>query len=99
MSLTDSVFEEFTRVGRICPMPGSWADLYRMLPAESGPDGLAKAPLPLILGAWHDSPHLSKMMRFREHLEWAEKSGVLGEVCAFLRSLPPEQWYTGHPCQ
>jgi len=94
MSLVDSAFEEFTSGGRICPMPSSWADLHAMLPKGSGPNGPTIAPFPFILAAWHDTPHASKTRRFRTHLQWAAKSGVLDEVCAFLRSLPASEWYT-----
>lgn len=99
MSAADSAFEEFTREGRVCPMPMSWADMYKMLPAGSGPKGPITAPLPLILAAWHDTQPYRKTMRFRMHLDWAAKHGVLEEVCAFLRSLPPDEWFTGHPSQ
>jgi len=48
--------------------------------------------LPLILGAWHGTPALFKIVRLREHLEWADRHGVLPEVATFLESLEESDW-------
>jgi hypothetical protein len=48
--------------------------------------------LPLILGAWHETPAVMKMTRLTEHIEWADQHGVLKEVDTFLRSLPESEW-------
>jgi hypothetical protein len=34
-----------------------------------------------------------KMIRLREHLEWAEKHGELDSVDKFLRALPETDWH------
>ena len=36
--------------------------------------------LPLILGAWHETPAVMKMTRLTEHIEWAEQYGVLEQI-------------------
>jgi hypothetical protein len=38
---------------------------------------------------------LAKIMRLREHLEWADKHGTLDEVGKYLRALPEDQWFHG----
>jgi len=48
--------------------------------------------LPLILGAWYETPALPKMLRLKEHIDWAEQRGVLDEVDKFLRSLTESEW-------
>jgi hypothetical protein len=91
----EDAVKEFQSDGRICPLPEKWNQLWQMLPNRQRRGmGWEPAP-PLILAAWQDAPHLSKMLRFREHLEWASKHSALPEVCGFLRSLKPEDWYKG----
>jgi hypothetical protein len=70
------------------PGPSEWMVLYEMLP--DAPDG-SKPPLPMVLGAL-GVPKLAKMIRFREHIEWADKHGALPMVAVFLMVLPPEGW-------
>lgn len=48
--------------------------------------------VPLILGAWHETSALLKMLRLKEHIDWADQHGVLDEVDKFLRSLPESEW-------
>ncbi len=36
---------------------------------------------------------MSKMLRLREHIEWAASHGCLEEVNMFLRGLPEDQWH------
>jgi hypothetical protein len=95
MTTLEQALAEFQAESRVCPLPEKWNQLWQMLPNRRR-RGLEWEPaLPLILAAWRDTPHLSKMLRFREHLEWANEHGVLEEVCRFLRSLKQEDWYTG----
>ena len=82
--------------GRVCPVPDKWHELYQMLPNKKR-NGLGWEPaLPLILGAWWDTPLLLKVLRFREHLEWADDQGIIQTADSFLRSLPEDQWYHGN---
>jgi hypothetical protein len=75
--------------GRVCPMPDQWAAFWEMLP---NPTRIGEGPaLPLILGGWH-APALLKMLRLKEHIDWADQHGVLDEVDKFLRSLPESEW-------
>jgi hypothetical protein len=77
---------------RISPMPQQWAKLCELLPGTHRV-GLGDEPAaPLILVGW-DTPALLKAIRFREHIEWAQKRGAIEAVDAFLGSLPEEQWY------
>jgi hypothetical protein len=73
-------------------MPPKWALLYRRLPNKRREDGWEPA-LPLILGAWHDTPDFLKMERLVEHIEWAELQGCLDEIATYLRNLREEEWY------
>jgi hypothetical protein len=72
---------------RVCPMPGPWMELHRLL----GPG----APPPLILAAW-GSPDWAKARRLVEQLRFAEEHGKLERVDRFLRRLPESEWYIEH---
>jgi hypothetical protein len=82
-----------TAENRLVPMPPQWSDLYGMLEGtRQKPTGEWEPPLPLILAAWHHSMPIAKQIRFKEHLNWAEKQDQVDQVGAFLRSLPEHQW-------
>lgn len=88
----DHVLALSTKGRRVCPMPHHWAQLYDMLPGrQRAGDGWEPA-LPLILGAWHGTPALAKIVRLQEHLQWADRHGALPEVAAFLESLAESDW-------
>ena len=78
---------------RVCPMPQHWSKLYNMLPDTTRKGAGWEPPLPLILGAWDDTPAILKMMRFTEHIEWAAARGSLEVVALFLRELREEDWF------
>lgn len=78
--------------GRIFPMPMRWKDLYDMLPNTRQIGAGWEPPLPLILAAWYE-PALLKVIRFQEHLQWANKHGALEQMDRFLRGLPEEEWF------
>jgi hypothetical protein len=78
--------------GRICPRPQHWNSLYKMLQDKRRVGMGWEPPLPLILGAWDDTPPTLKAMRLAEHIEWAANHGGLEPVAKFLRSLPEENW-------
>ncbi len=73
------------------PVAYRWNALYQMLPRESDSEGRRQPELPLILAAIGE-PAIFKMMRLREHLEWAEEKKVLDKVAKFVRSLPENEW-------
>ncbi|MEP2774426.1 MAG: hypothetical protein ABJQ29_15640 [Luteolibacter sp.] len=89
----DSLWIQCTTNNRLVPIPEQWNKLYGMLKkTRQNPSGGWEPPLPLILAAWHHSMPFEKQLRFKEHLQWAEKEGQLNEIGAFLRSLQEEEW-------
>ena len=36
-----------------------------------------KPPVPLILAAWHETPDIMKLLRWKDTIEWAEKHNIL----------------------
>jgi hypothetical protein len=83
-----------TENGRICPQPQRWNELWKLLPnRQQNANGGWNPPLPLILGAWHYATGLEKILRLREHMEYAHQNGVFEEVNRFLRSLAESDWY------
>ncbi len=77
--------------GRVCPLPLKWNELWESLPDRCRVGGGWLPALPLILAAW-DGPFLLKILRLREHIEYAEEHGSLVLVDHFLRSLPESEW-------
>ena len=45
------------------------------------------------LGAWSDTPALSKILRLREHIQWAADHGCLDQIFSFLQDIPDDQWH------
>jgi len=80
--------------GRVCPNPQEWETLWEMLPDKKRDGNGWYPPLPLILAAWYE-PHLYKIIRLREHIQYAAEHNVLDQVDEYLRSLKPEQWLCG----
>lgn len=88
----DEVLRLATQDSRVCPLPQEWNKLYELLPGKRRAGNGWEPALPLILAAWHDTPAMRKMLRLREHIEWASTHGALAAVGEFLASLPEEQW-------
>lgn len=80
---------------RICPIPKHWNKMYEMLKGKRRVGFGWEPSLPLILAAWYDTPLISKHLRFREQLEWAEKQGQLEEIIEYLDTLQEEDWLHG----
>ena len=79
--------------GRICPKPDAWSRLYALLP-ETRRDAYGSIPAdPLVLDAWSTTGDEQKLLRLREHLEWAEQHGALPAVHAFLAALRESEWH------
>lgn len=93
MATLDEVLAEVQRNNRVCPQPQKWNELYELLPNKKRKGGGWEPPLPLILAAWWNTPAMSKMLRLREHIEWASAHGVLGAVHNFLANLKEEEWH------
>jgi hypothetical protein len=93
MITLEEVIMEAKKNDRVCPQPLRWQELYEILP-EKRRKGMGWEPSPpLILAAWWDAPALSKMMRLREHIEWADKHRGLDKVYDFLCQLPESEWH------
>lgn len=92
-SRLQALIEYCQQNGRICPQPSQWNQLYELLPNKRRVGVGWEPSLPLILAAWWDTPLLLKVMRFREHLDWADKHGALDAVGRYLRALSEDQWF------
>jgi hypothetical protein len=79
--------------GRVCPQPQKWKQLYELLPGRVRVGAGWEPALPLILGAWWDTPDISKVLRLREHIDWAARHGSLDIVHTFLTSLHESDWH------
>jgi hypothetical protein len=88
--LTD-LLRYVTSKGRVCPRPRAWHAFWELLPRYGGNE----APVPLILGAWHDSDAHEKRRRLRDQIEFAAREGSLAIADKYLRALPEEQWSDG----
>lgn len=80
------------RNNRVCPRPQRWDALMTLLPARKTLRGTAQPPAPPTGAAWAVTPSLTKRLCFREHIEWAERGGVLEDVMAFMQSMAEEEW-------
>jgi hypothetical protein len=80
--------------GQICPQQQAWNRLWKMLPNRTQqPSGGWEPGLPLILHAWSDSSNLEKLLRLKEHIEWADIHDTIDMVDAYLRGLSEEEWF------
>lgn len=79
--------------GRVCPQPKWWNAIWEMLPERRQVGGGWQPPAPLVLGAWHYSSNLEKMLRLAEHIDWADQHGDLQSIAALLRGLPENEWH------
>jgi hypothetical protein len=78
---------------RVCPQPQRWNELYNLLPNRKRVGAGWEPSLPLILAAWWDTPAISKIVRLREHLEWAASHGALDSVYSFMSELQESDWH------
>jgi hypothetical protein len=93
MVTLEEVFVEARRDNRICPQPRRWQELFDMLP-DKRPKGASWEPAPpLILAAWWTTPAFLRMLRLREHIEWAAEHGCLDQIHSFLSQLPEDEWH------
>lgn len=80
------------RNNRVSPRPQRWQELHAMLPPRKTLRGVQQPPAPPTGPAWAVTPPLTKRLCFREHIEWAERQGVLESVMAFMQMMPEEDW-------
>ena len=90
---TESVLEYCRENNRVCPLPQYWNHLWKMLPEQVRVGAGWQPPAPLILAAWHESTDMMKMLRFAEHIQWADKYGFLEPVASFLYQLNERDWH------
>ena len=74
MTSLEQVLAEVQKNKRVCPQPQRWQQLFDMLPDKQHRGSGWEPSLPLILAAWWDTSAMSKMLRLREHIEWARFS-------------------------
>lgn len=75
-------------------IPRDWNALYQRLKNKrQRPTGGWEPSLPLILAAWDTTMPIEKVLRFREHIEWAETQGQLVEIYDYLIGLSEEEWF------
>jgi hypothetical protein len=90
MNLLESVLDEATKEGRVCPQPSNWNKLWVLMGARQG-----GSPAPLILAAWNFSSDLEKRLRLQEQIRWADANGDLQRVYDFIANLDDGDWYYG----
>jgi hypothetical protein len=93
MITLDKVLAEVQKNSRVCPQPIAWNQLYEMLPGKRRQGNGWEPAVPLILAAWWETPALMKMLRLREHIEWAHSHGCLEQVHSFLQQLAESEWH------
>jgi hypothetical protein len=77
------------RNNRVCPQPALWTRLYHLLEGSGYVD---LPPPPVEPWIWTKLSHLQKRLRFREHIEWAERHGKLEQVARFTAALAESDW-------
>jgi hypothetical protein len=77
------------RNNRVCPRPAAWRELYHALEGDRYMD--LEAP-PVEAWIWGKLSDLQKRLRFRVHIEWAERHGKLPQFKRFLDELPEREW-------
>ena len=68
MATLEEVSQEVLKNNRVCPLPQKWLQLYEMLPDKTRKGRGWEPSLLMRLGAWSDTPALSKILRLREHI-------------------------------
>lgn len=77
------------RNNRTCPRPQLWQRLYEELQGDRHED---LAPPPIQPWIWSKLSALQKRVRFREHVEWAERKGKLNVVAEFIDAMHESDW-------
>jgi hypothetical protein len=80
------------RNNRVCPRPDRWQELFALLPPRKTLRGVQNPPGPIVGPVWKVTASLTKRLAFREHMEWAERQGVLESIMDFMQSMPEADW-------
>ncbi len=91
-SILASLLQYVRDRNRVCPQPTFWNEFYDLLMAGSGTTEARPSPVPNMAVFW-DTPNLSKLVRFKEHIDFASASGSLQSADQFLRSLAEDDWH------
>lgn len=90
MSLLETVLNEVTKEGPVCPQSPNWNKLWELIgPRQGG------SPAPLLLAAWNFSSDIEKRLRLQEQIRWADANGYFGDVYGFITDLDDRDWYYG----
>lgn len=85
----DAVMVLARRNNRVCPQPPIWTQLYRLMHGDRFQD---LPPPPVERWVWTKLSDLQKRLRFREHVEWAERHHMLPEFVTFIEGLSEADW-------
>jgi hypothetical protein len=85
----DALMVVARRNNRVCPRPEHWLQLYHQLEGSGYVD---LEPPPVGPWLWNKLSDLQKRLRFREHVEWAERHGKLEPVARFMAGLAEADW-------
>ena len=80
------------RNNRVCPRPERWTAFMALLPPRKTLRGTMHPSVPPLGAAWSVTPPLTKRLYFREHIEWAQRAGVLEDAMAFMQGLSESDW-------
>ncbi|NML43906.1 hypothetical protein HHL11_09110 [Ramlibacter sp. G-1-2-2] len=86
---TDDTMVLARRNNRACPRPALWAALYLLVEGDHYAD---LAPPPTQVWQWSKLSNLQRRLRFREHIEWAERHGKLDTMANYMESLAEADW-------
>lgn len=84
----DDVMVEARRLNRVCPKERAWQQLCALLRSAAG----TEPPRPIVAPESLRTPQLTKRVRFREQVEWAEQHGQLHLIYGFMKSLAEDDW-------
>jgi hypothetical protein len=85
----DDVIALARQSNRVCPRPFLWSGLYVLLEGDRHVD---LRPPPVEPWQWAALSNLQRRLRFREHIEWAERHGKLEAMARFLETLAEPDW-------
>ncbi|MDH3332436.1 MAG: hypothetical protein WBD61_07715 [Desulfobulbales bacterium] len=89
-----SLLQYICEEGRICPHQNKWHELWEMLPDKNGGGGYWSPPLPLIFDKWDNTSNHEKMLRLKQHIQYAAEKDLLDIVEKFIKSLPRDDWHS-----
>jgi len=89
-----SLLQYIRAEGRICPQQNKWHELWEMLPDKRRVSHGWDPPLPLILAEWNTTTGHQKMVRLKQHINYADQKGILDRIEKFLKDLKRDEWHT-----